>query len=330
MPSQGAPAQTAILLVEDDQATREMCALLLRTEGFEVDVASGGRRALDLVMRRSYDLIVLDLRLPDLSGLEVLARLRTDAVTTPVLMLSGYGTVASVVTAMRLGVVDFREKPLVGDDLINAVRGALPGPASEPSSAASSHLDRLLASGGREADELAAVVRALAADETSITDFNVLARALCERFEDRDAAGTPAPIRARLMDAAVGRQPAAMPAVVRIFDAKVRGGAPVTRDELARELCITPRRLSQLFIEQTGCTFRFWRRAFRVRDALRRLTERDARVAQVAYAVGYEHATQLDRDFRGMIGCTPRAFRRLYERLARTANYSTELSSIRR
>jgi two-component system, sensor histidine kinase and response regulator len=68
MPSQGAPAQPTILLVEDDQATREMCALLLRTEGFRVDVASGGRRALDLAMRRRYELIVRDLRLPTSPG----------------------------------------------------------------------------------------------------------------------------------------------------------------------------------------------------------------------------------------------------------------------
>ena len=78
---------TRLLLVEDDPELRRMLAGLLIDEGYAVDEAPDGHRGLHLGLSRSYDLIVLDRRLPAVEGLDLLARLRTRGVTTPVLVL---------------------------------------------------------------------------------------------------------------------------------------------------------------------------------------------------------------------------------------------------
>src|SRR5436190_3850221 len=117
-----------ILVVEDRDSLRRLVERALAAEGYAVTAAADGEEALRLLgSAASFDLVVTDLKLPGASGLEVLrgARLRQPA--PPVLVLTAYGTVAIAVEAMKLGAVDFLEKPLEIEDLCARVAAALGG-----------------------------------------------------------------------------------------------------------------------------------------------------------------------------------------------------------
>ena len=110
-----------ILVVDDDLGTRETCYTILQHRGFEVLTAHSGEDALQHAKRALPDLILCDLRLPDLSGLDVLRRLQHDDVRSPFLIMTGFGTIASAIEAMRLGASEYLEKPLDEEDILSAV-----------------------------------------------------------------------------------------------------------------------------------------------------------------------------------------------------------------
>jgi DNA-binding NtrC family response regulator len=116
-----------ILIVEDRDSLRRMLERALGAEGYEVESAAGGAGGVRLVSERPYDLVLTDLKLPDLSGLEVLAASRAAQPATPVVVMTGYGTVGAAVEAMKLGAYDFLEKPVGLDDLARLIAGALGG-----------------------------------------------------------------------------------------------------------------------------------------------------------------------------------------------------------
>jgi DNA-binding NtrC family response regulator len=116
-----------ILVVEDRESLRRMLARALQQEGYEVETAAGGGPALALLRGRPFDLVLTDLMLPDLSGLEVLRASREAQPRTPVVVMTGFGTVASAVEAMKLGAQDFLEKPVELDDLFRLAREWLGG-----------------------------------------------------------------------------------------------------------------------------------------------------------------------------------------------------------
>lgn len=114
-----------ILLIDDDPGTLGGYEGVLRQAGFEVAAAQSGREALEIARHRSFDLILVDLRLPDLSGLDVMRLLREQQGDVAFVVVTGFGTTQSAVEAMRLGAADYVEKPLIGDDLIGAVERGL-------------------------------------------------------------------------------------------------------------------------------------------------------------------------------------------------------------
>ncbi|GAB6042440.1 HD domain-containing phosphohydrolase [Endothiovibrio diazotrophicus] len=115
------------LLVADDDATvRESIAAYLEDSGYTVVQADGGRRALERFRSESPALVLLDLRMPDMDGLEVLEELTNEAADTPVIIVSGAGLISDAIEALRLGAWDFITKP-IGEMAIleHAVRRAL-------------------------------------------------------------------------------------------------------------------------------------------------------------------------------------------------------------
>jgi CheY-like chemotaxis protein len=113
------------LLIDDDVNGTAIFSWALRQQGFDVLTAEDGRAGASMASRGAADVVLLDLKLPDLSGLEVLRLIRRTTRTVPVIMMTAYRTTQSVVQAMRLGAVDYLEKPLTTDELLNAVRAAL-------------------------------------------------------------------------------------------------------------------------------------------------------------------------------------------------------------
>src|SRR5450432_3048929 len=107
-----------VLLIEDDSAMARSIELMLRSEGLNVYTTDLGEEGIDLGKLYDYDIIVLDLQLPDMSGFEVLKSLRVAKVQTPVLILSGNAIVEDRVKALGFGADDYMTKPFHKDELV--------------------------------------------------------------------------------------------------------------------------------------------------------------------------------------------------------------------
>jgi two-component system nitrogen regulation response regulator NtrX len=115
----------SILIVDDESGIRESLGALLRDEGYEVEAISTGEECLQQVERRSFDLILLDVWLPQMDGLATLEAIQTHEPAPVVIMISGHGNIETAVRATKLGAFDFVEKPLSLDKIILVVRNAL-------------------------------------------------------------------------------------------------------------------------------------------------------------------------------------------------------------
>ena len=115
----------AILVVDDEAGVRSSLAGILGDEGYAVTAADSGEAGLAALEARRFDLVLLDVWLPGLDGLEVLRRIRERDSELPVVVISGHGTIETAVKAVRLGAQDFVEKPLSLEKTVLAVRNAL-------------------------------------------------------------------------------------------------------------------------------------------------------------------------------------------------------------
>lgn len=118
-------ATKRILVVDDEPNVVKSCARMLQLEGFEVEGATGGAEALALYRDRRFDLALVDLKMPDMDGLQLLAALREYDPKAVVVIFTAYGTKESVVEALRLGAYEFLEKPLDARTLVATVRRIL-------------------------------------------------------------------------------------------------------------------------------------------------------------------------------------------------------------
>ncbi|MEZ5876786.1 MAG: response regulator transcription factor [Tepidamorphaceae bacterium] len=107
-----------VLLIEDDSATAQSIELMLKSESFNVYVTDLGEEGVDLGKIYDYDIILLDLGLPDMSGYEVLKTLRLSKVKTPILILSGNSGVEDKVRGLGVGADDYMTKPFHKDELV--------------------------------------------------------------------------------------------------------------------------------------------------------------------------------------------------------------------
>jgi DNA-binding response OmpR family regulator len=114
-----------ILVMEDEPSVAKGLQMVLKEEGYGVDVAMTGQKALDAFNEKAFDLLLADLRLPDIDGMEVIKRVKGKKPDTGVIVITGYSTVSSAVDAMKLGVSDYLPKPFMEDELKKAVHEAL-------------------------------------------------------------------------------------------------------------------------------------------------------------------------------------------------------------
>ena len=124
-----------ILVVEDERAIANLLRRGLALEGYSVEVADGGRAALDAVRDRPPELVVLDLMLPDIDGLEVARRIREAGERAPVLMLTARDGVADRVRGLDAGADDYLAKPFAFEELLARVRALLRRAATQAESA---------------------------------------------------------------------------------------------------------------------------------------------------------------------------------------------------
>src|SRR5881227_3735055 len=107
-----------VLLIEDDSATAQSIELMLKSESFNVYTTDLGEEGVDLGKLYDYDIILLDLNLPDMSGYEVLRSLRVAKVKTPILILSGLAGIDDKVKGLGFGADDYLTKPFHKDELV--------------------------------------------------------------------------------------------------------------------------------------------------------------------------------------------------------------------
>lgn len=116
---------TRILIVDDEKEAGEILSLRLKRRGAEPFYAPGGREALAWLAENSADIILLDIKMPDMDGLEVLAAVRKDHPALPVIILSGHADMASAARGMELGAFFYMLKPVNLDTLRDKIEDAL-------------------------------------------------------------------------------------------------------------------------------------------------------------------------------------------------------------
>jgi two-component system, cell cycle response regulator CtrA len=114
-----------VLLIEDDSATAQSIELMLKSEGFNVYTTDLGEEGVDLGKLYDYDIILLDLNLPDMSGYEVLKSLRVSKVGTPILILSGLAGIEDKVKGLGFGADDYMTKPFHKDELVARIHAVV-------------------------------------------------------------------------------------------------------------------------------------------------------------------------------------------------------------
>ena len=124
-PGPGPTAAARILLVDDDRAFRVSTSTLLREEGHRVVEAADALEAVEALKTGGFDLILLDLRMPGVDGIQLVEVLRRWGEGTPILMISGFGTVETAVKALHTGADDFLTKPVEPDVLTGKVADLL-------------------------------------------------------------------------------------------------------------------------------------------------------------------------------------------------------------
>jgi two-component system cell cycle response regulator CtrA len=111
-----------VLLIEDDSATAQSIELMLKSESFNVYTTDLGEEGIDLGKIYDYDIIILDLNLPDMSGFEVLRKLRVAKVKSPILILSGLADVEDKIKGLGFGADDYVTKPFHKDELVARIQ----------------------------------------------------------------------------------------------------------------------------------------------------------------------------------------------------------------
>jgi two-component system, NtrC family, nitrogen regulation response regulator NtrX len=117
--------KSRILVIDDESAIRESLKMTLEYEGYEFVGAATGQEGLTLAEREAPDLVLLDVKMPGMDGIEVLDRLRSMNDALPVVVISGHGTISTAVEATKKGAFDFIEKPFASDRVLVSLRNAL-------------------------------------------------------------------------------------------------------------------------------------------------------------------------------------------------------------
>lgn len=120
-----------LLLVDDDDVFRKRLALAMRSRGYEVETACNGAEAFELAADFEPRFAVIDLRMPDENGLQVVEKLRGILPDLRIVMLTGYGSIATAVEAVRLGAADYLTKPADGDQIDRALQNVKPDDFAE-------------------------------------------------------------------------------------------------------------------------------------------------------------------------------------------------------
>jgi len=117
--------EPVIYVIDDDEAVRQSLEFLLKTAGIKVRGFESAKAFLDVLPQVNSGCIITDVRMPEITGIDLLRRVKETNADLPVIVITGHGEIALAVEAMKIGAVDFLEKPFDDDHLLDAVRSAL-------------------------------------------------------------------------------------------------------------------------------------------------------------------------------------------------------------
>jgi len=156
-------SELSILVVDDDTTFRERLVKAFAARGFTATGAASGDAALDAAARHAPDFAVIDLRMPKMSGLEVVKRLRALAPGARIVVLTGYGSIATAVAAIRSGAIGYLTKPADADEILATLEGKGPPAVEETQATVPSlarveweHIERVLVECGGNITQAAA------------------------------------------------------------------------------------------------------------------------------------------------------------------------------
>jgi DNA-binding NtrC family response regulator len=120
------------LVIDDEQIVLDSVSKILTDENYDVDASLSGREGLNQAIQKDYDIVLTDIRMPDIGGMRVLRDVKRAKPSLPVVIITGYASVKSAVQAMKLGAADYIEKPFTPDQLLKSVDAALDMAATKP------------------------------------------------------------------------------------------------------------------------------------------------------------------------------------------------------
>jgi DNA-binding NtrC family response regulator len=198
--------KTKVLVIDDEQVVLDSVKKILLDEGYEVEVNLSGRDGLKDALQSHYDIVLTDIRMPDIGGMRVLRDIKRSKPSLPVIMITGYASVKSSVQAMKLGASDYVEKPFTPDQLIKAVDTALETAASkkpEPQELIhKQEMIKVLERASSDSDFFTALLEqaADALDEYDLTGAEKLALLTGDASWIEDQIGTLTPSQRRWLD----------------------------------------------------------------------------------------------------------------------------------
>jgi DNA-binding NtrC family response regulator len=134
-----------VLVIDDEQIVLDSVRKILSGENYKVEVTLSGKQGIEWGIDKDYDIVLTDIRMPDIGGMIVLRDVKRAKPSVPVLVITGYASVKSAVQAMKLGASDYIEKPFTPEELLNAVNSALDAAATmEPEEQALIHIDEII------------------------------------------------------------------------------------------------------------------------------------------------------------------------------------------
>src|SRR5580704_15643452 len=182
-----------ILIVDDETNVRLNFRMTLETEGYEIFEAPSATQALRALAEHSFALAILDMRMPGMDGLQLLAKMRENGIRVPAMIVTAYSDVPHAVKAMKLGAIDFLQKPLRPDELRRIVAEILkrhaPAHNEHPAGSFNSHIVAAKRCLNLRSFAMAKIhlIKALELNDKSVEAFN-LAGVLAELLDDIDKA----------------------------------------------------------------------------------------------------------------------------------------------
>jgi two-component system OmpR family response regulator len=303
----------SVLCVDDHASFLAGVRRLFERQSWQVLTAIDGRSAVARAQAQRFDVWLLDLRLPDFSGIEVVRKLRGEGISTPAIILTAYPEAKSTVAATRLGLEYLAKTETRGSTLVDAIRTAANQSSvtpEEPSSLTRKLQSTISAAASLRFGEIerkrhwTSLAEVILDPTASLAEFMTATEALRILSDESIKGEVVAQFLRRLAGRLADRERTSR-------DLELDSFARLSSSGLKTEVESSLKEAAELIARRVGWKGRLVRLAGVMRLAAAELAFTNDQVAQIGYRLSYEHHSVFDRDFRQVFGVSPRSFRTL-------------------